>query len=94
MPSSVLLQLKSGTWESFDTFHLNIKLGGFHTLTKFTAKAVSYAAPEVLSGVCRGSIASDVYSLGVITFEMLLQRLPFTEKGMVHGKVGHSHTSD
>ncbi len=63
-------------------------------MTKFTAKAVSYAAPEVLSGVCRGSIASDVYSLGVITFEMLLQRLPFTEKGMVHGKVGHSHTSD
>jgi serine/threonine protein kinase/serine/threonine protein phosphatase PrpC len=37
---------------------------------------VNYSAPEILHGG-RGSVQSDLYSVGVITYEMLTGRLPY-----------------
>ncbi len=39
--------------------------------------ANSWAAPEVLDGRSRGSVASDVYSLGAVLWHLLVGRPPF-----------------
>lgn len=49
--------------------------------------AVSYEAPEVLSGV-GGHAQSDIYSLGIIWYQMLTGRHPFEEVGL--GALGDS----
>jgi eukaryotic-like serine/threonine-protein kinase len=41
------------------------------------AGTLNYMAPEVLYSATGGDAASDVYSLGVMLFEMLTGRLPF-----------------
>lgn len=43
------------------------------------AKSVYYTAPEVLEGK-PASIQSDIYSLGIVLFEMLAGNLPFEEE--------------
>lgn len=64
----------------------NIKLIDFgiasHIDEDFTEKVVAsiqYAAPEVLTSK-HYSIQSDIYSLGIILFEMLTGRTPFMKK--------------
>ncbi|MEO8075978.1 MAG: serine/threonine-protein kinase [Acidobacteriota bacterium] len=49
---------------------------------------VEYASPEQLSGRTVGP-ASDVYSLGVVVFEMLAGRLPFQGRDMFEMVTGH-----
>ena len=39
--------------------------------------ATPWAAPEVLDGRSRGSVASDVYSLGAVLWHLLVGRPPF-----------------
>lgn len=41
------------------------------------AGTCSYAAPELLTSALRPDIRSDIYSLGVMLYEMLAGRLPF-----------------
>ena len=38
--------------------------------------AIAWAAPEVLDGRSRGSVASDVYSLGAVLWQLLAARRP------------------
>jgi serine/threonine protein kinase len=47
----------------------------------------AYMAPEQFAG--RPERRSDLYSLGVITYQLLAKRLPFTE----HVEIGHCHQS-
>ena len=49
----------------------------------------NYTAPEYLQGYA-GSNASDIYSLGVITYEMLTGKLPYGEKELTARRLRHA----
>lgn len=53
-----------------------------------TAGSPAYMAPEHFEG--RPSYASDLYSLGVITYQLLTNRLPFTGN-QIQMREGHCH---
>jgi serine/threonine protein kinase len=42
----------------------------------------SYMAPELITSALGADIRSDIYSLGVVLFEVLAGRLPFTGQGL------------
>lgn len=50
---------------------------------------LAYAAPEVFTGTVATSAFSDVYSLGVVLFEMLTGRLPFLATDSTELAVAH-----
>lgn len=53
----------------------------------------AYASPEQLSGE-RAGLASDVYTLGVILYELLAGRLPLETEGLSSGQVVRLVTQD
>ncbi|MFC1474825.1 PASTA domain-containing protein [bacterium] len=69
---------------------LSVKVGDFyflHSLTadlktteEFQGRDVVYCAPEVVAG-SKPTFASDVYSIGVILYELLTGRAPFEKEG-------------
>ncbi len=52
---------------------------------------LSYAAPEVLQGQ-KATALSDLYSLGVVLFEVVTGRHPFAREGMQADDMIHAHT--
>ncbi len=50
---------------------------------------VGYLAPETIVSALRCDIRSDIYSLGVVLFEMLAGRLPFTGQTLVELAAQH-----
>ncbi|MCL4190782.1 MAG: serine/threonine protein kinase [Thermoguttaceae bacterium] len=50
---------------------------GGSIIERYVAGTCSYAAPELLTSALRPDIRSDIYSLGVVLYEMLAGRLPF-----------------
>lgn len=50
--------------------------------TRILVGTFAYMAPELLSSRLRADIRSDLYSLGVVLFEALGGRLPFTGRSM------------
>lgn len=57
-----------------DSFHL--------TTENKVIGSIQYMAPELLSTKYSFSIASDIYALGIIMFEILIGELPFTSKNI------------
>jgi serine/threonine-protein kinase len=53
---------------------------------------VGYLAPEVIVSTLRCDIRSDIYSLGVVLFEILAGRLPFT--GQTLAELAGQHRQD
>ncbi len=53
---------------------------------------VGYLAPETIVSALRCDIRSDIYSLGVVLFEMLAGRLPFT--GQTLAELAAQHRQD
>ncbi len=52
---------------------------------------VAYAAPESFHAQLPSGAASDIYSLGVVLFETLTGRLPFSSSNASEVAVGHLH---
>lgn len=50
---------------------------GGSIIERYVAGTCRYAAPELLTSALRPDIRSDIYSLGVVLYEMLAGRLPF-----------------
>jgi serine/threonine protein kinase len=75
-PDNILL--KSGTYKIAD-FGLSVFYEG-HTYDDRRQGTVSYIAPEKLTvREYRGHPKSDVYSMGVIMFELMMGRHPYAE---------------
>ncbi len=53
----------------------------------------NYLAPEMITSVWAADIRSDIYSLGVMLFEMLSGRLPFTGRDLAEIVRRHKQTS-
>jgi serine/threonine-protein kinase len=53
----------------------------------------SYIAPELFTSALRADIRSDLYSLGVVLFEMLSGRLPYAGKGLAELATEHRQSS-
>lgn len=52
----------------------------------------NYLAPEMITSTLRPDIRSDVYSLGVVLFEILSGRLPFEGKSLAEVATQHKQT--
>lgn len=65
--------------------------GGLHqTLTGEFVGTPAYASPEQVSGEAEGvDTRTDVYSLGVVLYELLLERLPYPETTMPQRMIEH-----
>jgi len=49
----------------------------------------NYMAPELITSALRADIRSDIYSLGVVLFELLAGRLPFTGESLAELATQH-----
>jgi serine/threonine protein kinase len=49
----------------------------------------SYIAPELITSALRADVRSDIYSLGVVLFELLCGRLPFVGKDLAELAAQH-----
>ena len=49
----------------------------------------SYMAPELITSALRADVRSDIYSLGVVLFELLAGRRPFTGGSLA--ELAHQH---
>lgn len=81
-PENILID-DSGTVKIIDFG--STKIAGIEEINKplgerdLVLGTVNYSAPEILNGG-RGSVQSDLYSIGVIAYEMLTGRLPYGEE--------------
>lgn len=86
-PDNVFVERRAaGGWQVFvGDFGLGKREGQDHTLTEAGAAVGTphYMSPESIMGE-RPDARSDIYSLGCVTYEMLLGRLPFNDP--------HAHT--
>jgi eukaryotic-like serine/threonine-protein kinase len=80
-PENIMVRRRpDGSWQvkviDFGIAKIRNSLVAPSTVTARVAGTANYMAPEQLEGK-RASVASDVYSLGVIAYEMLTGRRPF-----------------
>ncbi len=62
------------------------------TITSGMNKAqIEYAAPEILSGMAKPSLSTDLYSLGCILFFLLTGRPPYSNRNLGRTIRGHLH---
>jgi hypothetical protein len=60
------------------------------TRTGALAGTPPYMAPELASGIREATPAADIFSLGVLCFEVLARRLPHAVPPVLEAKFGHS----
>ncbi len=86
-PANILFEVREGPtdWETVDVRGLTIKLADLglsrYVVPRMSSQSMTegvgtpaYWAPEVISG--RYDQKADVYSLGIVAFEMLMRRAP------------------
>jgi len=56
---------------------------------RFIAGTVNYLAPELITSTLRADIRGDLYSLGVVLFELLAGRLPFEGRDLAELATRH-----
>jgi len=78
-PSNIFIERRGDSYAAFlGDFGLGKREGQDHTLTEAGAVLGTphYMAPEVILGE-KAAVAADIYSLGVMVYEVLTGRLPF-----------------
>jgi serine/threonine-protein kinase len=60
---------------------------------RFVVGTCNYIAPEMIVSAVRPDIRSDIYSLGVVLFELLAGRLPFTGRDLAELAGEHQSAS-
>lgn len=50
----------------------------------------NYRPPELKNGVCKDTKASDIFSMGMILYVLVLQYFPFVENPQADGGLGYN----
>ncbi|KAF4529560.1 hypothetical protein B566_EDAN017916 [Ephemera danica] len=79
-PANVIVNLPTHSAKLTD-FGLSCATDSSSTQTGVVLGSPAYMAPELLAGAA-GSVASDVYSLGVLLFQLLTGRLPYEDASL------------
>ncbi len=79
-PSNILIDSKSNTIKLID-FGISLdETSKRVTSTNKTVGSIQYIAPEILTRSSDATLKSDIYALGIILYEMLVGKVPFTSQ--------------
>jgi serine/threonine-protein kinase len=89
-PANILLSPENGAVLADFGLAKMIDESSLHSITGMTSGTPAYIAPEQVSGDKMGP-AADVYSLGIVAYQMLTGRVPFNDDGVM--KLLYAHVN-